>query len=72
MKHNAEIGLEAAKGAWEMTKKNMFTEKAQRDGIGRFEAGKLKTTIEAVYNGLGLKRMPTNEDIATNQFIPQQ
>jgi NitT/TauT family transport system substrate-binding protein len=69
VKHNSEVGLEAAKGSWEMTKKNMFTEKAMRDGIGKFEAGKLKTTIEAVYNGLGLKRMPTNEEVATNQFV---
>jgi NitT/TauT family transport system substrate-binding protein len=72
VKHNPEVGLEAAKGSWEMTKKNMFTEKALRDGIGRFEAGKLKTTIDAVYNGLGLKRLPTNEEVATNEFVPQQ
>lgn len=69
VKHNPEVGLEAAKGAWEMTKKNMFTEKAMRDGIGKFEVGKLKTTIEAVYNGLALKRMPTNDEVATNQFV---
>jgi NitT/TauT family transport system substrate-binding protein len=70
VKHNPEVGLESAKGSWEMTKKNMFTEKAQRDGIGKFEATKLRTTIDAVYNGLGLKRMPTNEEVATNQFVP--
>lgn len=70
IKHNPEILFEAIKGSWEMTKKNMFTEKALRDGIGRFESGKLKTTIEAVYHGLNLRRMPTAEEIATHQFLP--
>ncbi len=49
----------------------MFTEKALRDGIGRFESVKLTTTIDTVVGGLDLPRTPTNEEIATNQFMPK-
>ena len=71
VKHNPEMFLSAASGAWELTKTNMFTEKALRDGIGRFESGKLTTTIDTVVGGLDLPRTPTNEEIATNQFMPK-
>jgi NitT/TauT family transport system substrate-binding protein len=70
VKHNPEMDLSAAKGAWDMARKNMFTEKARRDGVGRFETGKLTTTIQAVAGGLNLPRTPTNDEIATNQFLP--
>lgn len=71
VKHNPEMDLSAARGAWEMTKKNMFTEKALRDGVGRFETEKLKATIQAVVGGLSLPRTPTNDEIATNELIPK-
>jgi hypothetical protein len=54
-----------------MTMKNMFTEKAQQDGIGHFETEKLKATIEAVVGGLDLPRTPAAEEVATNDLLPQ-
>jgi NitT/TauT family transport system substrate-binding protein len=71
VKHNPEMDLSAAVGAWQLTIKHMFTDKAKRDGIGRFETEKLKATIQAVVQGLDLPRSPTNDEIATNQFVPQ-
>jgi NitT/TauT family transport system substrate-binding protein len=71
VKHNPEMDLASARGSWEMAKKNMFTPKALKDGVGRFETEKLKTTIQAVAGGLDLPRTPTNDEIATNQFVPK-
>jgi NitT/TauT family transport system substrate-binding protein len=70
MKHNPEVTFEAVRGAWEVTKPFMFPEEATKDGQGRFEPNKLRTTIDLVHSGLKLKRMPTAEEMATNQFVP--
>jgi NitT/TauT family transport system substrate-binding protein len=70
VKHNPEMDLASAKGSWDMARKNMFTEKARRDVVGRFESGKLTTTIQAVVGGLSLPRTPANDEIGINQFVP--
>lgn len=71
MKHNPEVTFEATKGAWEVTRPFMFPPEAAKDGQGRFEPEKLKATIQTVYDGLKLKRLPTAEEIAANQFVPK-
>lgn len=70
MKHNPEVTYEAVRGAWDVTKPFMFPPEVAKDGQGRFEPNKLSATVELVYNGLKLKRLPTVEEIATNQFVP--
>jgi NitT/TauT family transport system substrate-binding protein len=70
LKHNPEVTYEAVRGAWDVTRPFMFPPDVAKDGQGRFESTKLKTTLELVHDGLKLKRLPTTEEIATNQFVP--
>ncbi len=71
MKHNPEVTYEATKGAWEVSKKFMFVEEAEKDGQGIYEPSRLKSTIEQIHGALKLKRMPTADEVATNQFVPR-
>lgn len=71
MKHNPEVTYEATKGAWEVSKRFIFVEEAEKDGQGVYEPSRLKSTIEQIYSALNLKRMPSPDEVATNQFVPR-
>jgi NitT/TauT family transport system substrate-binding protein len=71
MKHNPEVTFEATKGAWEVSKRFIFVEEADRDGQGVFEPNRLRSTIEQIHGALQLKRVPSPDEVATNQFVPK-
>jgi NitT/TauT family transport system substrate-binding protein len=69
MKHNPEVTFDATKGAWEVSRKYIFVDEAEKDGQGVFETGRLRSTIEQIHSALQLKRMPSPDEVATNQFV---
>jgi NitT/TauT family transport system substrate-binding protein len=71
MKHNPEVTYEATLGAWEVARPFIFSEEAARDGQGYFERARLAKTIEVLHSGMNYKRVPTPEEVATNEFVPK-
>jgi NitT/TauT family transport system substrate-binding protein len=69
MKHNPEVTFDATKGAWEVSRKYIFVDEAEKDGQGVFETSRLRSTIEQIHSALQLKRMPSPDEVATNQFV---
>lgn len=72
MKHLPQVTYEATIGAWEVAKPFIFSEEAAKDGQGVFEQNRLSKTIETLHSGIGYKRVPTPDEVATNQFVPKK
>lgn len=71
MKHLPEATMEATLGSWQVARAFMFTEESRKDGQGVFEAGRLAKSIEVLHGGMNYKRVPTPEEVVTNQFVPR-
>jgi NitT/TauT family transport system substrate-binding protein len=71
LKHHPEATMEATLGSWEVARDFIFSDEAKTDGQGVFERGRLAKSIEVLHSGMSYKRVPSPDDVATNQFVPR-
>jgi hypothetical protein len=63
--------MEATLGSWQVARDFIFSDEAKTDGQGVFERGRLAKSIEVLHSGMNYKRVPSPDDVATNQFVPR-
>lgn len=72
VKRHPEVSAEVAEGQWAETVELLESEATRTKGYGWIDRKKMQFTIDTVVPAFELKRVPTPEELYTNDFLSRK